>query len=61
MGNGEWELGAEVGDALDVLGLGEHVVRHEAAEAIAALGAEDFQVASHGGGMAGDVDDLRGL
>ena len=50
----------QIGDALDMGGLGKHIERGYFRELINSIGAEDAKVAREGGGMAGDVNDLVG-
>jgi hypothetical protein len=57
----EREGEAEIRDALDVLGVWEHIDRDNIDQLVDRIEAEGVQVAGEGSGLAGDVEDLGGL
>src|SRR5215212_600225 len=50
----------QVDDGFDVVSLGEHVEGTEGVDAVAGV-EEEAEVAGEGGGVAGDVGDVRGF
>jgi hypothetical protein len=52
---------AQIRDALDVLGMWEHIERNHIDQLVDRIEAQSVQVAGERRGLAGDVEDLNGL
>src|SRR5437867_2103444 len=52
---------AQISHRFQMGGLGKHIERNYSRQTENTFGAEYVQVARHGGGVAGDVNDLSGL